>query len=514
MPGIMLDELEIQPDEEALAAAVRAGLAPVLDGQTAPPPAGDAALQRLAAASAPAAAPAAITPQTFLDIATEAPAADESAVTSPLTGRSWSEEERAREEARVQAELGKLPALLKGRPAAPEFESGAREKKFLAENESARKPWRAWAAALTEEGSRAYNDNRRRSDDQLAALREADRAEHTANKPLNDLATMQQAIKFGGLSAEAAAQLTAGSPYVKTLGQGGLMAGLKARGIDTGMLIKEASNTSGERTKALGETGSARNTDVNAAAGVEKARLKAASGGGGPSAADQKFGMAGVLSQQTGIPRDMTLRYVDGDRSGLTKDQLDNLDNYAGTWRMLGAKKRQDALAANMSREAMNTDTVWRATESKRNDPKALLALKEEIDKKVGDLKAARHAWKNMSEGGKNALAKFGGQGGTIATIMRDLQMSEQDKVYFSEIQELANALIKAQSGAAVSEGEWGRLASRMGFAEKDFNLTKNPEVIGNWLERMSQAAVALKRNAVAVYGKPLGDLWPQKAGP
>lgn len=235
-------------------------------------------------------------------------------------------------------------------------------------------------------------------------------------------------------------------------------------------------------------------------------------GGGGMTPEERQSALAGVFAAQTNIPKAQVAAYLAGNREGMDPAIIERLQNAEGNWKLMDNKHRQTALTAAFGREGSNVDTVWRANESKKSDPKALLALKNEIDDKVSDLKAARAAWAKMSPEARQAMAKYGGAQGTLSKMIKDMSMSEQDRMYASEIQNLANALIKAQSGAAVSEGEWGRLASRMGFAEGQFDVMNSPATIDNWLKRMSDAAVRLKQNAVAVYGDGLGSLFAKGA--
>lgn len=344
---------------------------------------------------------------------------------------------------------------------------------------------------------------------------EAARGIDLGKRPID--AGTAELLVLGGMSPESAAQLAQSSqalPLARS-GMGQLAARYRQQDLTDAQKAAER-----ELKPELEETRQMNRLELEGVKQTGRKELKSmpkpggggGGGGGGMTPEERQSALAGVFAAQTNIPKAQVASYLAGNREGMDPSVIERLQNAEGNWKLMDNKHRQTALTAAFGREGTNVDTVWRANESKKSDPKALLALKNEIDDKVDDLKAARAAWAKMSPEAKQAMAKYGGAQGTLSKMIKDMSMSEQDRMYASEIQNLANALIKAQSGAAVSEGEWGRLASRMGFAEGQFDVMNSPATIDNWLKRMSDAAVRLKQNAVSVYGDGLGSLFKKGA--
>jgi hypothetical protein len=385
----------------------------------------------------------------------------------------------------------------------------------------------AVGAAIAESaGSRGAIDSfhRRKAQAQKAyeAGLESARGIDMGKRPV-DHGTAQMLV-LGGMSPEAAAEVTQGSPSL-TLAKSGMgQLGARYASMDQQAAQKEAALAA--KLKML-EDSQQHQRDLETQRQGGRIELKktipgkapgsggaGGGGGGGMTPEQRQAALAGVFATQANVPRDQALAFLAGNKEGIAPDALERLENFRGQFQLLGHKQQGDVIKANIGREASNPDTVWRANEAKKSDPKALLALKNEIDEKAADIRAARTAWANMSQDAKNAIAKYGGSGSSVSKLIRDMSMSDQDRAYAAELQNLANALIKAQSGAAVSEGEWGRLATRMGFAQSDFDVMNSPATLDNWLKRMTAGVVQLKRNAVGVYGEPLQKLFPQQGAP
>lgn len=418
-----------------------------------------------------------------------------------------------------------LDALLAAR--APRSGPGAAEMELMANY----KPRPGWQNVLANVGAAmaestgspgaiarvhgAQAEERNRHLMELAAAREKDRAAAPLDRGSAELMMM------AGLTPKAASELTWGSPAVKLAQSGMGQLGARYRQMDLTDAQKQAALES--RTKDLetrldaqsqrqqfGEGKKDERLDKTLSSREKIAAEKHKGGGGGPGLSpEQKQGaIASVFATQANVPRDKALAFLAGNKEGLAPEELERLENFSGQWSLLNNKSKQDALKANMAREASNPDVVTRGVDAKKADPGTLFKLKQEIDEKGTDIAAARRAWKSMSDGAKKALAKYGGGGGALGKILQQINMSEADRAYASEVQNMANMLIKAQSGAAVSEGEWGRLAKRMGFAEGDVDIMNSPATIQGWLDRMGSAWVQLKNNAVGVYGDDLKKLW------
>ncbi len=423
--------------------------------------------------------------------------------------------------------LARLRELVAARTA-PAAGPGAEEQRYTSEHQ----PQAGWknvlgavGAAMAEStGSRgaldAFHRRNAEAKQRYQEGLEAARGIDLGKRPVD--AGTAELLVLGGMTPESAAELTQSSPALPMVrgGMGQVAARLRQQDLTADQKAAERA-----QKPELQEDVQNHQMELERLRQSGRKELKAmpkpggAGGGGGGGGAgmtpeERQSALAGVFAAQTNIPKAQVAAYLAGNRDGLDPTVIERLQNAEGNWKLMDNKHRQTALTAAIGREGAKVDTVGRANEAKQSGPGALLALENEIDEKVGDLKAARAAWANMSPEAKQAMAKYGGSQGTLSKMIKDMSMSEQDRMYASEIQNLANALIKAQSGAAVSEGEWGRLASRMGFAEGQFDVMNSPATIDNWLKRMSEAAVRLKQNAVSVYGDGLGNLFPKKGAP
>jgi hypothetical protein len=161
-----------------------------------------------------------------LDLATAQPPATGNVLEDAIEKRSASTEDIRMSNAATARRVAELQKILAERGEYVEpTDMGPREKAFRAENAG---PKLAMLAALSEEGSRAYNANRARSDESMIKLMQADREERMGGRPV-EAGTMEQLVRFGGASPQAASKLTMNSPLVKALGQGALTPGLKLR---------------------------------------------------------------------------------------------------------------------------------------------------------------------------------------------------------------------------------------------------------------------------------------------
>jgi hypothetical protein len=418
-----------------------------------------------------------------------------------------------------QEGLAKLAELYAAQQQAAQAGPGEAERQYLAQNQ----PQAGWKNVLGAVGSaiaestgthgalerfHANQQAARKAYEQgLEQARGIDLGRRPVDRSVAELGVM------AGISPEAAKGMSQDSQGLKLLQSGMGQLGARYRQQD---LTTEQKAAERELKPELEESRQANRLEMEAAKQANRLALKAApkpggagggGGGGGMTPEERQSALAGVFAAQTNVPKATVAAYLAGNREGMDPAVIERLQNAEGNWKLMDNKHRQTALTAAFGREGSNVDTVWRANESKKNDPKALLALKNEIDEKASDIRAARNAWAKMSPEAKQAMARYGGAQGSLSKMIKDMSMSEQDRMYASEIQNLANALIKAQSGAAVSEGEWGRLASRMGFAEGQFDVMNSPATIQNWLDRMTEAAIRMKKNAIAVY-EPLGKLW------
>jgi ABC-type transport system substrate-binding protein len=163
-----------------------------------------------------------------------------------------------------------------------------------------------------------------------------------------------------------------------------------------------------------------------------------------------------------------------------------------------------ETMAANtVGREGATPDQTAASVERKRLDPKEILALKTGLDEVGRDTARAARAWAKMSPQGRKAFATFVPEGDFSGAVRQGL-MTPEDQKLASDVQALANGLVKARAGSAVTGSEWKRVAAEIGFPMNDWSAFNSPEVIDHWLERAKQGWVSRVKNTRSVYG----NLW------
>ncbi len=405
----------------------------------------------------------------------------------------------------------------------PDPEEGQYERKFSEENQP-QASWKNTLAAIAAgiaESTGTQGAVARFHENQAGSRRDFEKGLANARQRDNmhrfvDPATADMMVR-AGLAPQDAANMRGDSQAMKlapTLGQLATRQRGQEMQADQKML---SSMDAEERQRARFENQNAMQDKSIAAANTRAAnslaaRKKPGGGLGAPMSpeakAEQDKHMAAVYAQQANTSIAEATAFMAGDIEGLDPAKAERLQMAASDVALMSSKDRSAAIKGVMAREGANPDRIETSTAIKQNDPQQLFKVKQEIDTVSADLIAARNAWRSMSPGAKAAMAKYGGEGGTIATFIKKMSMTPAEQAYASELQNLANALIKAQSGAAVSVGEWGRLADRMGFAKSDFDVFNSPATIDKWLGRMLQGAVALKKNAIGAYGEPLRKMF------
>lgn len=157
-------------------------------------------------------------------------------------------------------------------------------------------------------------------------------------------------------------------------------------------------------------------------------------------------------------------------------------------------KKYLGLLAGGAGREAGNIDKPAVANETKRWDPKARTALKNELTRREMSISAAVRAWKQLSPSARAALAKIGPNGD-----LAEAGLSGEDQARAARIQALANFDIKQAAGSAVTGSEWKRIAGEIGLPD-GISAFKSPQVIEGWLRQHTQLFKQLQNNALSEY--------------
>jgi hypothetical protein len=326
-------------------------------------------------------------------------------------------------------------------------------------------------------------------------------------------------LVLGGMTPEAAAEVTQGSPSL-TLAKSGMgQLGARYKAMDQQAAQKEAALAAKE--KAL-EDAQQHAKDLETQRQGGRIELKKTipgkapgSGGGGGGAGggmppeQLQRNMAYYLAQQANTSDDEALAFTQGKTDGLDPAKLSSLQRHQGIFAMLPQKAKVDILKDTVKREASRPDKLADAIELKKRDPNKRVEYKREIDQSHRAISEARAAWSAMSEADKKVLAQFSGESWASGAI-RDASLSAQGQAQVGAIQALANRLIKEASGAAVSDSEWTRIAREMGLAGRNYDMLKGPEGIQRWLDSALGAWVRNKR----VVESEFTDLFPKKGAP
>lgn len=222
--------------------------------------------------------------------------------------------------------------------------------------------------------------------------------------------------------------------------------------------------------------------------------------------------LAAYLKQQVNVSKEVAEAYAAGNQealAGVPKDKLDELWANATNFRSLDFAEQQRVVKARLSSEGNTPDSTAAAIEKKKMDPKERLKLKDEVSSVGNDIGLAKHAWEKMSTTAKQVFVKLAGAGGDIAQSIKSAALSPEDQKYSGQLQSLANALIKARSGSAVTGSEWNRVAQEIGWPTGDFSLFNTTAGIDGWLDKSKRAWVNRVKNIKSEYG----DIWGTDGG-
>jgi hypothetical protein len=387
------------------------------------------------------------------------------------------------------------------------------------------------AIARTHAGQRAESN---RFAQLLEMARERDRASAPVDRGTAELLAM------GGMSPEAAAAVTMGSPAIKLAASG--MGQLPARYEQMRLTDEQKRATLESRTADLerrlgaqaerqqfGEGKKDERQDKAIASQKELAAMrKKGAGGGAPMTPEQKAELdnqildlhASYLADSASagserVPRETAKAFLTGtlEPGAVSPNVLERFQSdqsYLTALRSGDQKKYMELIKLGAGRESRNVDQPAVGRETKQLDPKARLALREEVSSVGRDIALADRAWRAMSDDGKKAFAKLAGNGGDLAQLVKSGALSPEDQRNAAAVQALANQLIKARSGSAVTGSEWNRVAAEIGFPQGDWSIFNSPSVIGNWIERAKGGWVRRKKTVATEYP----DLWGGNGGP
>ncbi len=250
-------------------------------------------------------------------------------------------------------------------------------------------------------------------------------------------------------------------------------------------------------------------------AALERAKIvKAGGGGGGPAApispeekAKEDAQLAAWLMQQTNVPREQAEAYVAGNIDGLPKAAQDKLWAAASQFAGLDKTEQKRVVKSRLSSEGNMPDATAATRERKQLDPKERLKLKDDITNVGRDVNEARLAWKAMSPTAQRVFASLAGEGGDLAQAVKSAVLSPEDQQYATKMQALANVLIKARSGSAVTGSEWNRVAQEIGWPTGDWSIFNSPSGVDAWLDKSKRAWVGRVKNVKSEYGDIFGGV-------
>jgi hypothetical protein len=266
----------------------------------------------------------------------------------------------------------------------------------------------------------------------------------------------------------------------------------------------------------LGATSDEKEKDRLAALEREKLRAQRKPAGDGLAPARtpeeqeaREMGVASWLSAQANVPLAKARAFMSGNVEGISPDEAERLQVNYSQFQLLAPKEQRAAVTKGLTREGATPDATAAAIEKKKLDPKQRLALKDEIGSVGQDIALAKQAWAKMSDTAKQVFVKYAGAGGDIAQTIKSAVLSPEDQKYSGQLQSLANALIKARSGSAVTGSEWNRVAQEIGWPTGDFSLFNTTAGVDGWLDKSKRAWVNRVKNVKSEYG----DIWSSDGG-
>lgn len=257
--------------------------------------------------------------------------------------------------------------------------------------------------------------------------------------------------------------------------------------------------------RQLAEQGDQRARDLANQRGreaMERAQLYAQGRGGPELTPEQRqAGEAAFLAQQANVSRAKALAFAAGKpTSDTTPEELERLQVFRDQLGMLSSRKQEEVVVGGMKREAGTPDTLESAEQRKLQDPEKRLEARNALLAQHTAIKEASEAWAQMSPQAKQIVAKVGGGDSALGSLARSALLSPADQARAAKIQALANTLIKAQSGASVTAGEWTRVATELGLPKDGFSAFNDPASIDAWLKKSRDGFRQVRDSTLQTY--------------
>ncbi len=377
---------------------------------------------------------------------------------------------------------------------------------------------RAWISSLlfgqfgdqkaAEEMRRARIQEGYAYDQALGQARDRDTAYNQVNQRVSR--GLAEAIAATGMvSPEDAVTLKMGDPIVKAFQSGGYAQGLRERGQDLDYLrhlesLIEKRLNGEERANTATETTRVRAESSERAAAIRAAAKKGAGHGAGAGPAtgptDDETVRYLIRYWQGRVPPETVEGIVRGTIDPATQPNAAQAKQILADANYYRAQARDEREKMNRANDAMERQDIHlpdRAAETAavtvvaraRNDPKVRYQLKDEITGASMTLRNAILAWKQMSPEGRLALVQLAPQGLTV--VVRSAKMSSTDRAAAGAVLSAINELVKARSGSAVTESEWGRVASEIGLSGAPWDPFNDPAALEGHLARARERVMA-----------------------
>jgi len=241
--------------------------------------------------------------------------------------------------------------------------------------------------------------------------------------------------------------------------------------------------------------------DKSRTAAGERARMMAQARARGEAPAltpeEESAGVAGFLAQQANASEDEAKAYLAGKTEGIAPGKLERLRVNHAQLKTLSPQKRGDVIATGLGRAGAAQDKEEPARLEARN---ALLGQHAAI-------KEASEAWAKMSPKARQVIARVGGGDSWAASTARSAMLSDEDQARAAKIQALADALIKAQSGASVTANEWRRVATEIGLPQDAVSVFNAPSSIDAWLKKSRDGFRMVRDSTLSTYKGLFDDM-------
>jgi hypothetical protein len=277
--------------------------------------------------------------------------------------------------------------------------------------------------------------------------------------------------------------------------------GLTMRGQDLADARAAESRTAAERRAEQADKRIREENALGRDAAMERARLiaqgRARTEAPALTPEEESAGVSGFLQQQANASEAETNAYLAGKTEGISPAKLERLRANHSQYKTLSPQQRGEVVKTGLGRTGGALD---------REEP-ARLEARNSLLAQHAAIKEASEAWAAMTPQARQVVARVGGGDSTAASLARSAMLSTEDQARAAKIQALANALIKAQSGASVTANEWRRVATEIGLPQDAVSLFNSPASIDAWLKKSRDGFRAVRNSTLQTYKGLFDDM-------